>query len=116
MDKEIHQKFVRFCHCNGNAKAKVTEAMFDREDTLSFTRYFESLGKCKSLGQWKISLEGTKFPAASAKAARSIADVGRFMVLQFIANTQTGEAFGAEIATREHYMDEEYQAWIRDAV
>ena len=110
---EVHKKFALFCRCTGNAKLKDTDCLFEREDTISFTRYFESLGKCKSLAQWRTRLEATKFPPASIAATRSVQDVGRLLVLQFIAHTPTGEPFGAELTGREHFLDEDYQTWLR---
>ena len=113
MNLEIHKKFALFCRCTGNAKLKDTDCLFEREDTISFTRYFESLGKCKSLAQWRTRLEATKFPPASIAATRSVQDVGRLLVLQFIAHTQPGEPFGAELTGREHFLDEDYHTWLR---
>ena len=110
---EVHKKFALFCRCTGNAKLKDTDRLFDREETITFTRYFDSLGKCKSIRQWRDRLEATNFPPASVAATRSIQDVGRLLVLQFIAHTQPGDPFGAELTNREHFLDEGYCTWLR---
>ena len=110
---DVHKKFATFCRCSGNAKLKDTDSLFDREETITFTRYFDSLGKCKSIRQWRDRLEATNFPPATVAATRSIQDVGRLLVLQFIAHTQPGDPFGAELTNREHFLDEGYCTWLR---
>lgn len=92
----IHNRFAYYCRCAGNSTLSETTSVVRETAPIGFTRYFESLGKLKSLKQRRTRLITAQCLKNTVFATKSIRNCGRLLALKFIMDTLPGEPFSAD--------------------
>ena len=85
VDSAIHNRFARWTACNGHAKTNALSRAVEADTHQGFTRWFEALGKCKSLRQWQAKALALSVPHEGIQATRTVMDVGRLLYVKFAA-------------------------------
>ena len=83
VDRGIHNEFTKWVACEGHQKAIAVGESVEQDTQQSYTRYFEALGKTKSLAQWRAKALALEVPSEGCLAARSVSDVGRMLLLKW---------------------------------
>ena len=104
---QIHDAFMEFCSCVRNTKASEATALFAGDPSISYTRYWAALQKCKNITQWKARALAAGLPSEAVLAIRGMGDAGRLMVVGFISKAQPGDAITADLRQRSHFIDAE---------
>ena len=78
---------------------------------MSFTRYFEELGGCKSLAQSRAKALRLKVPEEAVLAGRTKTDIGRVLFIQYAIMSKPGDQVSANLKNREHFFNDDLIDW-----
>ena len=86
--------------------------MLDAETHLGWPRYFDLLGKAKSLTQWKAKGLGLSIPSEAVLSTRSVADMGRMLFIKFAADAEMGDIVSADMKSRDTFINDRAREWM----
>ena len=78
---------------------------------MSFTRYFEQLGSCKSLAQWRAKALRLKVPEEAVLAGHTKTDIGRILFIQYAISSMPGDQVSANLKSREDFFNDDLIDW-----
>ena len=111
----IHASFSKFCSCDKNKQLKGLEDMIRREGSISWSRYWPQLQKCKNLGQWKgrANADAVAVPIEATMAMRTHEDVGRTLAVKWMADFEG--VVCATLKSKDHWITPELITWLESA-
>lgn len=113
IDIDIHRRFARWCSCENNQKASFAADMVRGETGAAWTRYFDLLGRSKSLAQRRAKALVLGVPQEAVLAGRSISDMGRILFVRFATVSGPGDAVSADLKSRGHFTGTRCERWMQ---
>ena len=113
VDKGIHEEFSKWVACEGHQKAIAVGESVEQDTQQSYTRYFEALGKTKSLAQWRAKALALGVPSEGCLATRCVSDVGRMLLLKWATTYEERECLiSADAKPVQHFCNKEAMEWL----
>ena len=107
----IHENFSNWVSCDENQETKKLNTKTTAEPDMSFTPYWEKLGACKSLAQWRAKALRLKVPEDAVLASRTKTDIGRCLYIQYAILAKPGSVISGNLKSREHFFNENLLDW-----
>ena len=112
VDRSVHIKFARYVGCENHQKTASVASLIDSETHLPWSRYFDLLGKCKSLTQWKAKGLSLSIPSEAILSTRAVADMGRLLFIKFAADAEMGDIVSADMKSRDAFIRDQAREWM----
>ena len=112
LNREVHLRFSAFCRCEKNAKLEACHALFNLEPYVSFTKYGDTLGRCKQLAKWKARALAAGIPNDTTLAIRTNNDAIRLLALRFFFESTPGDVITADLSGRDSYIDRDLEDFL----